>query len=1087
MTGPTEHGEYPRPIVDTQAPGTVAPPVEDEPGAGQPGEAPPPVVAVVVTHDPGPWFEESLRSLRDQTYRALSVLVIDAGSAVDPTPRIAAVLPSAYVRRLDANPGFGAVANEVLGVVEGAAFHLICHDDVALDPDAVRALVEEAFRSNAGIAGPKLVAWSSPAELRQVGASVDKTGVMVPFAEPGELDQEQHDAVRDVFVVPGGATLVRADLFEALGGFDPGIDYLGEDLDLCWRAHVAGARVLVVPSARVRHLEALGQRRGADDRRRLQARHRVRTLLSCYRPLHLARVVPQALFFTVVEALYGLLSGHVDHARDVVGAWTWNLRRLGEIRAKRKAIGRTRTVGDSEVRELQVRGSARLTAFLRGQLGGTDDRLAVMSRTGRQLAGGLRPRSGRAVLVTGAVVVLLVALGTRNLVLRPIPAVGELAAFPDSPTALWRGWTSGWWPAGLGSTAPAPTGLGLLGGAGWLMAGATGLLRKVLILGLLPVGALGAWRLARPLGSLRSAVAALVVYAAIPVPYNALARGGWGGLALYAAAPWLLLQLARASQLAPFGRADLVADSPEAAAAPPSRPVRRQVLSTGLLLAFVGAFVPFVVPVAGLVAVALVVGSLFCGRTRGSGRVLVVVAGGALLAAVLHLPWSLDLVGPGSGWSAFVGPGAGEGGASTVGHLLRFQTGPFGATPLGWAFLLTAALPVVIGRGWRLEWAVRAWFVALAGWGLLWVGQEGWLPFALPPAEVLLAPVAAALAFAAALGMAAFEVDLPGYRFGWRQALSTVAAAAVVVGILPLVPGVIDGRWRVPGGDLRRPLAAVLASDGRVPSRVLWVGDPEVLPVAGWRLDDRLTYGTSEGIPSVRQRWAGSPEGATGLLADALRLAADRRTSRLGALLAPMGVRYVVVPERNTPTAFAGELRPAPASLTTTLSEQLDLTQVESDPALTVYRNTAWRGMVTTLPPTSGRRDRFTDALDVDPAATRPALEDHPDPTTWTGRIDRTGEVLLSAAAAPGWHLEVDGVEARRSRAYGWANRFDVGRAGPARLEFRTPPWRWVACALQALAWLLAVVLLWRTSPTRHASRRLRRAVARGETLEEPA
>jgi len=1059
--------------VDTSPPGTVAPPVEAEPGARRPEGAIPPVVAVVVTHDPGPWFEETLRSFGAQTYKALSVLVIDAASAVDPTPRIAEVLPSAYVRRLDTNPGFGAVANEVLDAVEGAAFHLVCHDDVALDPNAVRALVEEAFRSNAGIAGPKLVAWTDPGELRQVGASVDKTGVMAPYAEPGELDQEQHDAVRDVFVVPGACTLVRADLFGELGGFDAGIDYLGEDLDLCWRAHLAGARVVVVPSARVRHVEALGRRRDTDDRRRLQARHRVRTLLSCYRPFHLLRVLPQALFLTVVEALYGLLSGHTDHARDVLGAWTWNLRRIGDIRSKRKAIRRTRAVPDSEVRELQVRGSARLTAFVRGQLGRSDDRLAVLARTGRGLFGGLRTRSARAVLVTGAAVVLLVVLGTRNLVLRPIPAVGELAAFPDSPTTLLRAWTSGWWPAGLGSSAPAPTGLGLLGAAGWLVGGATGFLRKLLILGLLPGGALGAWRLGRRIGSLRSGVAAVVVYAAIPVPYNALASGSWGGLALYAAAPWLLIQLARASRLAPF-------DGPGRAEAIPVRSVQRDVLATGLLLALVGAFVPFVVVVAVVVAVALVLASLVCGTVRGSARVLGVAAGGALLAAALHLPWTLDLVRPGAGWTALVGPGMGTGqaGALPVAHLLRFQSGPFGATPLGWAFLVAAALPVLIGRGWRLEWAVRAWFVALACWGLLWAGQEGRLPVEPPPAEVLLAPAAAALAFAAALGMVAFEVDLPGYRFGWRQALSAAAAAAVVLGILPLVPGVVDGRWQVPGGDLRRPLATVLERDGRAPSRVLWVGDPEVLPVAGWPLDDRLSYGTSEGVPSLRERWAGSDDGATGLLADSLRLAAERRTSRLGALLAPMGVRYVVVPQRDTPTAFRGKSRPAPSSLTTTLAEQLDLTRVESDPALTVYRNTAWAGMVTTLPTTAGRRDRFTDALAAGPPA-RLALGRHPDPTTWTGRIERPGDVLLSAAASSGWHLEVDGVEADRSRVFGWANRFEVARAGPARLEYRTSPWRFVACALQALAWVLAIVLLWRASRSR--------VTVRDETLDGPA
>ena len=45
-------------------------------------------------------------------------------------------------------------------LVEGDnGFFCICHDDVALDPDAIRALVEELYRSNAGIVGPKLVSW----------------------------------------------------------------------------------------------------------------------------------------------------------------------------------------------------------------------------------------------------------------------------------------------------------------------------------------------------------------------------------------------------------------------------------------------------------------------------------------------------------------------------------------------------------------------------------------------------------------------------------------------------------------------------------------------------------------------------------------------------------------------------------------------------------------------------------------------------------------------------------------------------------------------------------------------------------------
>ena len=142
-------------------------------------------------------------------------------------------------------------------MVDGADYFLLCHDDVALSPDTIHLLVEEAFRSNAGIVSPKVVSWDDPDRLVHVGMTVDKGGSVVDRLQPGEIDHGQHDAVRDVFVAPGGVTLVRTDLFQELGGFDPAIVAMGEDLDLCWRAQVAGARIIVAPDARVRHLEEL--------------------------------------------------------------------------------------------------------------------------------------------------------------------------------------------------------------------------------------------------------------------------------------------------------------------------------------------------------------------------------------------------------------------------------------------------------------------------------------------------------------------------------------------------------------------------------------------------------------------------------------------------------------------------------------------------------------------------------------------------------------------------------------------------------------------------------------------------------------
>ena len=108
-------------------------------------------------------------------------------------------------------------------------------------------MVEEAYRSNAGIVGPKLVDYDTPEILLEVGMAIDHYGVPFSGIEPGEVDQEQHDAVRDVFFVSNAAMLVRADLFHELGGFDAATFPGSDDLDLCWRGRLAGARVLVAP------------------------------------------------------------------------------------------------------------------------------------------------------------------------------------------------------------------------------------------------------------------------------------------------------------------------------------------------------------------------------------------------------------------------------------------------------------------------------------------------------------------------------------------------------------------------------------------------------------------------------------------------------------------------------------------------------------------------------------------------------------------------------------------------------------------------------------------------------------------------
>ncbi|HUP69510.1 MAG TPA: glycosyltransferase family 2 protein [Acidimicrobiales bacterium] len=1057
----------------------------------------PPVVAVMVTCDPGPWLEEALEALAAQDYPNLSVLVIDAASAGDPTPRVAAVLPGAYVRRLPTNPGFAGAANVALEAVEGSCHLLFCHDDVAPEPDAVRLLVEEAFRSNAAVVSPKLVDWNDPSRLLQVGMGADKSGAPALLVDRGELDQEQHDGVRDVFVAPGGCTLVRADLFRSLGGFDKEMFLFGEDLDFSWRAQVAGARVIVAPAARVRHLEAMSSGKRAPGggpppknlaalRRQVrpyQLRHRLRAVFKAYGPWHLVRVLPQVVALAVVEVVFGLATGHTRTAGDTAGAWTWNLKRLSELRQARKAIHGYRGMPDSEVRRLQARGSARFSGFIRGQLASERVRRTrgVLARNPFVMRPDPMGRS-RLPLVVGAAIAFVVLVGSRQLITGGLPAVHEFSTFPRGTFSFLRSFLSGWRQTGLGSDAPAPAALGLLGVAGVMVAGAGGLLQTVLVLGALPVGAVGAMRLATPFGSRRARTAALLVYAAVPLPYNAIARGRWGALLIYAAAPWLLARLLRATAIEPAVGGDArggtdrrshprdngdrrEARSRAEGRAGPERLdgqwARRHLLPLGVMLALVGAFVPAVVVMVLVVAFALVLGSVLAGDGARAARAVLAAAGAIVVAVALLFPWSLDFLLPDTRLSSLVGVARSAAGAPGLGTLLRFETGPLGAAPFGWAFLVAAALPLLLGRDWRLGWAIRMWTIALTCWGVAWAGGRGWMPVDVPGPDVFLAPAAGAMAVSVALGMVAFEMDLPGYRFGWRHLASITALVLTLAGTVPTVLAAVGGRWNAPDADFAGLLSWMPEQRAKGAFRVLWMGDPEALPLNSWRLSEGVGYATSKGgAPDATLLWPGGSPGAADLVADAVGLARRSGTTSLGHLLAPTAIRYLVVPLRAAPTPEDAPLLPPPPDLRLALEAQVDLKKIDGDDSLLVYENAAWapgRASLDAVGAEASTQFGLTKLRDVDISAAPPVLPRERSLTRFSGPLTTGENVLLSEASSSNWQLRMAGRSAPRTKAFGWANGFNAPATGNATLRYRTPLVRHVAVLIGVGLWFVVV------------------------------
>lgn len=1022
----------------------------------------------MVVHQPGPWFDEVLEALATQDYSNLKNLFLVVGNPGDLPTRIRDRVPNAFVRAVENNPGFGAAANEVLRLVEGDnGFFCFLHDDLALEQGAIRLLVEELYRSNAGVVGPKLVTWDNQAVLQHVGLGVDRFGEIDPIVEPGEVDQEQHDAVRDTFAVPSACLLVRADLFRAIGGFDTAIEYYGDDVDLCWRAHLGGARVVVVPAARARHIENLAQRRPDLRHASLIARNRMRSVATLTGASRLPLVSLQLVLVTVAESIVGVLTGRFRQVGASLTALLGMVPRTPGYFARRRSLVKLREVPDSEVAGLQVRGSARLASYMRSRDSRQVDPDSTTERRWRQTA-------GSAPALAWLAVGLLALFGSRQLISGGVPQFGEFLRFPASPRAMVSDFLSGWSGQGLGSTTASPTGVGLLAIASVGTLFHMGLLHTLLIVGLLFAGYLGMWRLASLFPTARARITALVVYAAVPLPSQLLANGRWAALVCYAAAPWALHQLRRIAGIDTSGtRND---EAVERSVAVPLRKQLRWAAQLALLTAVVVAFAPSFVLLLVLMGALVGAATLLCGGSPLAAAKLAGVAlGAAVVALVANLPWALSFSGS-DGWTSIVGVPVATARSLGVGELTRFLTDNGGLGAASVLLFLPVVIAPLVARAWRFTWAIRAAALVFGFGGLAILDDRAALPFRMPEPGVLLVPVAIGVALAAACLAAAFQDDVLGGSFGWRQPLGLVAGIAVVVGVVPGAFAVADGGWGTPERTLVSALSQLPINPPEGNYRVLWIGDPLAIPVASYTYQPGVGYAlTDDGALTIEDFWSGKPTAVEADVAMALRQMAAGVTLRGGRLLAQYGIRYVIVPLADGVHGTVGTPLPTPTGLVDVLEDQLDLAApLTRPPNYLIYENTAYTPTRSVLSPAGAAASHEAGGEAMASADLRGSVPfgvGGPDIGDLTGDVT-VGTLHVAVPFDSNWSLKVDGARVPARRAFGSTLAFDVPAAGRATLAYSTPVSRHLWLLLQLLIWTGLGLAASRFSPERLRQRR---------------
>lgn len=1014
----------------------------------------PPVVALVIVEKSSDPLDAALDALAEQNVGALRVLVLDATDDGGVAEALEGRRPDLVVRRANGR-AFTTVANEGSRLVAGSGFLCFLAASMALEPGALRALIDEAFRSNAGAVGPKFVDVAQPGRIEAVGFGLDKFAETWLPAEPGELDQEQHDAIVDRFVLPARGLVIRSDLFAAIGGFDETLTEYVASADLCWRAQASGARVLVVPDGRARiEADTLPGIRAVDHRR--DASERLQLMFSNYSVPHLLRVIPQAIIVTIASVIANLVTLRPARAAARLAAWPAALGRLGRIRNRRASLAMLRKVPDADIRRLQQRGSAQLGTFLKGRRG--KRRLAAArGATSQTWFDDLRARLSWSGVAAWFGVVVFLLIGSRTLVTNRVPAMAGLPGFPTGTRSSIEFFFSGWRPNGLGHPGPAPTIFALLGIAGVASLGNLGLVRLLATAGLFLLGYLGIWRAARPLAYAPGRLAALLVYALVPLAPNAFAGGHWGGLAAYAAAPWTIAWLARLSGVSPWrpvddtdnDLTDAATDSPDDSGNDPDdwwRISARIVIVTAIAAAIAPAWMVAVVAAALVFTIAAVLGR----RMRSARQVLATAIAIPVLTMVLHLPWALATSGF---WTGFRGERGDRTPAALV-DLLRFNTGPFGGGRLGLIVPVVGLVGLTYALRWRLRSAVTLVAVGGMAFALAWGSERRSIRFVGLETEVLLAIALATLALSVAVGADAFRSDVLGTQLSWRQPLGFLAAFALVVSLVTGVGAAADGSWKA-----RRPRAAetlervIDLREGLDQFRVLWVGDPLALPAAGWTVVPGVSAALTTGSdPTIEDRWPAMAGRAEQTVSDGLVLAADGSSVHLGVVLAPAAVRFVVVPFVRSD----GTEAMVPSGFARVFDNQLDLRRINTgDDAVAIYENQSWvpiRAQLSAAAIDASTR-QGADELSRSDVSGSKAVLDATSATKWDGPVG-TGDVFVSALNDDGWELRVDGEAVEKRPAFGWAMAFAAPTNADAELRYRTPLVNRLPVLVQLLAWL---------------------------------
>jgi GT2 family glycosyltransferase len=211
----------------------------------------PPISVIIVNFNGLRFLEPCLSSLANQSFNNFEIILVDNGSSDGSADFVRQHFPRVILVETGKNLGFAGGTNAGIRVAKGE-FILTLNNDTVVDPHILEEIQKPMILDpKTGMCASKMLL--PDGKINSTGICISRSGAAWDRGL-NEPDTGQYDTVGEVFGPCAGAALYRRSMLDTIGLFDEDFFLFMEDVDLAFRARLAGWICTYVPGARVMHI-----------------------------------------------------------------------------------------------------------------------------------------------------------------------------------------------------------------------------------------------------------------------------------------------------------------------------------------------------------------------------------------------------------------------------------------------------------------------------------------------------------------------------------------------------------------------------------------------------------------------------------------------------------------------------------------------------------------------------------------------------------------------------------------------------------------------------------------------------------------